>query len=133
MERLLSPKARWTLLSLSCSLFLAACGGAGSSDEAVMASNPQQAASQLEQAFANSPGDVKENAGIASDALRSGDYEKAVVALEAIRAKPDVSLEQGLAIHSSAVMMEARLIQAAAAGDERAKRAYELLKRMKRN
>lgn len=121
--------AAWVM---ALALLLPGCGNPGD-DGPIAATTPQQAASQLEQAFASSAAEVKENAGIASEALRTGEYEKAVVSLEAIRAKPGITLEQGLAIHSSVITMEERLIQAMNAGDERARQAYELLKRMKRN
>jgi hypothetical protein len=38
-----------------------------------------------------------------------------------------------MAIHHSAVAMEAKLVNAMDAGDENAKRAYQLLKELKRN
>jgi hypothetical protein len=114
-------------------LLVTSCGQGGDSSGKITASNPKQAAAQLDQAFANSNTDVKENANTASEALRNGDYEKAVVSLEAVRATPGISLEQGLAIHGSVLTMEDRLIRAMEAGDEKAKRAYELLKHMKRH
>ncbi len=65
--------------------------------------------------------------------MRKGDYEKAIVALQVMRNAKDITLEQGLAIHNSAVAMEVRLINAMDAGDPNAKRAYQLLKELKRN
>jgi hypothetical protein len=95
--------------------------------------NPKQAAAQLDQVFQSAAGQVKQNADTASDAMRKGDYEAAVVSLQVVRDSGAVTMEQGLAIHTSAVAMETQLIRAIEAGDERAKRAYELLKRFKRN
>jgi len=44
-----------------------------------------------------------------------------------------VTFEQGLAVHNSVVAMERQLVNAADAGDENAKRAYKILKELKRN
>ena len=67
--------------------------------------------------------------------MRAGDYEKAVVALQVIRSGSgtNVTFEQGLAVHYSVVAMERKLINAVEAGDENAKRAYKVLKELKRN
>jgi hypothetical protein len=113
-------------------LLMTACGEGGDRSGKINVGSPKQAASQLEQAFVNTAPEVKENAGIASEALRNGDYEKAVISLQAVRATPGITLEQGLAIHGSVLTMEDRLIRAMEAGDENAKRAYALLKQMKR-
>jgi hypothetical protein len=56
-----------------------------------------------------------------------------VVALDVARSSPTLTLEQGLAVHNSLVALEAHLVNAAAAGDEQARRAHELLKQAKRN
>jgi hypothetical protein len=69
----------------------------------------------------------------ASAALREGQYEKAVVALQVTRSTTNLTLEQGLAVHNSLVTLEANLINAAASGDANAQRAYDLLKKSKRN
>ena len=99
----------------------------------VVPRNPQQAASQLEQAFANAPPDTKRNADVASDATRNGDYEKAAATLQVIRSGQNITVEQGIAIHDSAVIMETRIVAAMEAGDEKARRAYALLKALNRN
>jgi hypothetical protein len=69
----------------------------------------------------------------ASSALREGEYEKAVVALQVSRSSPNLTVDQGMAVHNSMVALEANLIQAAANGDANAQRAYDLLKKSKRN
>jgi len=110
--------------------------GCGKSDEATGAAaprNPQEAASQLQTVFAKTAPDIKQTADTASNAMRKGDYEKAVVALQVIRSGTNVTFEQGLAVHNSVVAMERQLINAVDAGDENAKRAYRLLKELKRN
>lgn len=93
---------------------------------------PQQAATQLDQAFESAPSHIKQNAQAASAALKQGDYEKAVLSLQVVRDDPKVTLDQGLAVHNSTVLLESRLLDAMASGDPQAKRAYEALKAMKR-
>ena len=118
------------LLILLTALFL--CGCSGSPDDG-MADNAEQAAAQIEQAFAGTEGFAHEAARAASEAMRQGDFEKAVVSLQTVKASTNITVDQGLAIHSSAVALEAELLAAMAAGDQRAAQAYELLKAMKRD
>jgi hypothetical protein len=101
--------------------------------EAGMARTPEQAASQMEQAFSNADAKTKELATATSEALRKNEYENAVVSLQTIRANEEITPDQRLAIYSSAVTLEARLIGAMQAGDKNAERAYQLLKTLKRN
>lgn len=95
--------------------------------------DPKQAASQLQQAFEGTAQEVRQTVNAASDAMRQGNYEAAVVSLQTIKSREGVTLEQGLAIHHSTVTMEAQLIRAIESGDEQAKRAYQLLKALKRD
>ena len=132
MKKSAIPTVRSSLVLLLAGLALVTYGCGTRDDGKIIATSPKQAASQLDQAFANSTAEVKQNASSASDALRQWDYEKAVVSLQAVRDRPGITLEQGLAIHGSVVTMEERLIRGMEAGDERAKRAYQLLKQMKR-
>jgi hypothetical protein len=107
------------------------CGRSGEESAATL--TPTQAAGQLDEAFAAAPPEVQRTIQAAAEALKEGDAEKAVVALEVARSSPTLTLEQGLAVHDSLVALEANLINAAAAGDAKAQRAYELLKKAKRN
>ncbi|MCX8107453.1 MAG: hypothetical protein N3G20_01470 [Verrucomicrobiae bacterium] len=95
--------------------------------------NPKVAASQLEQAFSSAAPELAEHAKAAAQAMQAGQYERAISSLEVVRGNENLTLEQGIAVHSSIVSMEAKLIQAIQAGDPNAKRAYELLKALKRN
>ena len=114
-------------------VFLQSCGQSDQVTGAAVPRNPQEAASQLQTVFAKAAPDIKQTADTASNAMRKGDYERAVVALQAIRSGTNVTFEQGLAVHNSVVAMERKLVNAADAGDENAKRAYRLLKELKRN
>lgn len=106
------------------------CGGNGQ-DEWAIADTPKAAATQIESAFASAPDAYRNAAKIASDSLSSGDYDKALEALQVIRASENVTLEQGLAVHSSMVALERSLVAAAEAGDQAAEETYTRLKRMK--
>ena len=114
-------------------VFLQGCGKSDPATGAAVPRNPQEAASRLQTVFAKAAPDIKQTADTASNAMRKGDYERAVVALQAIRSGTNVTFEQGLAVHNSVVAMERQLINAADAGDENAKRAYKILKELKRN
>lgn len=124
--------ARISALIAVATLALYGCGKSPEA-EAGLAGTPEQAASQVEQAFAESDAKTKSLATAVSEALRKNDYENAVVSLQTIRANDGITPEQRTAIYGSAVTLEARLISAMQAGDKNAERAYELLKTLKRN
>lgn len=108
--------------------------GCGKSDPDLAAqASPKAAAEQIDTAFATAEPELQQNMSAASSALREGQYEKAVVALEVTRSRTNLTLDQGMAVHNSMVALEANLIQAAANGDANAQRAYELLRKAKRN
>ena len=114
-------------------LLLCGCGKADSKNGALAVRTPKEAASQLERAFEKADPEIKKSVDTASEAIRKGEYEKAVVSLQVIRGSEGISLEQGLAIHSSILTLESKLISDMEAGDQNAKRAYELLKGLKRH
>ena len=94
---------------------------------------PNEAASQLQRAFVSADVEVKNTANVASEALRTANYEKAIDSLQTIKARQNLTFEQGMAIYNSERALEARLIAGINAGDPNAKRAYELLKQRRRN
>jgi hypothetical protein len=128
---------RWgsTAVDLGATLFLllSGCGKSDTQSGTIAVSTPKEAASQLQQAFEKADPEIKQSVDAASVALRNGEYEKAVVSLQVIRSGEGISLDQGLAIHSSIVTLESQLVSAIEAGDPNAKRAYELLKGLKRH
>lgn len=110
--------------------------GCGDKDPEAGTVTPEQAATRLEEAFPEESTTEPVHVGIqsASEALREGNYEKAVVALEVTRQTPTpLTFEQGMAVQSSLITLEHRLIEAIANGDPNAQRAYDLLKKSKRN
>lgn len=117
-------------------LFALATGCSKDSEDPLTSAKPmepKQAASHLQQAFAAAPAELKQTADAASQALQAADYDRAVQTITVIKTRPDLSFEQGLAIHASEVSLEARLIAAMQAGDASAKLAYERLKKSRRN
>lgn len=115
-------------------LGLTACGSkTDDGGAAAQPLQPKQAATQLQQAFVGSTPEVKTTVETASEALRKAEYETAVQSLYAVRARPNLTLEQGIAIHNSMVSLEANLIRGVESGDPNAKRAYETLKKLRRN
>jgi LPS sulfotransferase NodH len=120
-------------LSLALALAVVATGCGGSKDDLPAPTTPKEAAKQIDSAFATAEPELQQNMHTASAALREGQYEKAVVALQVTRSTTNLTLEQGLAVHNSLVTLEANLINAAASGDANAQRAYDLLKKSKRN
>lgn len=112
----------------------AGCGRSGADNEAdtKLPETPKQAASQLEQTFAAAPAETQNAAQSAAQAILAKEYEKAVVSLEVLRKQPAATPDQGIAVHGYMVHLESELVNAMAAGDPKAKAAYELLKNLKR-
>ncbi len=124
-------------LTLVTVLAALAGGCSKSTDSAAIPSatppKPREAASQLHQAFAAAPVEVRQSAQAASEALQTANYEQAIQTLQRLRMRTELTPEQGMAIHSSERSLEAGLIAAMEAGDPKAKQAYELLKKSHRN
>jgi hypothetical protein len=132
--RRVAPGRHFLLVFLVVLSAAAGCGRRSGPDaDLQLPATPAAAAAQVEAVFADAAPEVKETATAASEAVRLGDYEKAVVALQALKQTPQPTLEQGLAVHGYLVALEGELVNASASGDDKAKRAYELLRRLKRN
>jgi hypothetical protein len=118
-----------------CLLLSVAMIGCGDSDAGHIrkSTSVDGAADHLSDAFEGADGDSLKNAGIASAAIKKGQFQKALYAIETIKAKPDVSFDQGVAINDSLINLERELIYRAEDGDPKAIAAYELLKRINRN
>jgi hypothetical protein len=94
---------------------------------------PKEAAELMDQAFASADAQKKAQAAAASQALKNLEYEKAVISLQLLKKEGNLTAEQGVAVHRSMVSLEAKIIDAIDAGNENAKRAYEQLKKARRN
>ena len=122
---------------LSIAALLVLASGCHKSPEAIAPAatppTPKDAASQLQQAFTGASSEIQNTATTVSEAMRTANYEQAVQSLQAIRVRKDLTLEQGTAVYNSEMALEASLIAGVNAGDPNAKRAYELLKKSRRN
>ena len=102
-------------------------------DSSAAPTTPKAAAVQIDQAFVAATPAIKEQVNTAAQALRTADYESAIENLAKVRRSENVTMEQGMAIQRAMATIEVQLMQAAEAGDEKAKRAYELLRQRNRN
>lgn len=133
MNRAEHPRYLVSAFTVAALLFLLAACGRQAGDKPVVATNPKEAATGLEASFQAAPESVRENVRLASEAMRQAQYEQAILSLGAVREQASMTLDQGMAIHGAVVSMESELIAAMQAGDPNAKRAYALLRAMKRN
>jgi len=126
-----------THVCVSVCALLVALSGCGKPAKEITASTtplqPKEAASQIQQAFSGATVELKKNAEVVSESLRTANYEQAIQSLEVIKARQNLTLEQGLAVHNSERALVTKLLAAMEAGDPNAKRAYELLKKNSRN
>lgn len=113
-------------------MVIAGCSQSSKGDLPI-ASTPKAAASQLDQVFTSANAEVKNDAKVASEALRTADYDKAIDSLQALKARQNLTFEQGMAVYNSTVSLEGKLIAAMEAGDPNAKRAYERLKKSRQD
>ncbi|MCL4788541.1 MAG: hypothetical protein KJ070_17400 [Verrucomicrobia bacterium] len=112
----------------------AGCGKSSPNDTpSATPMQPQDAAAQLQTAFTGATPEVRNTAHAASEAMRAADYEKAIQSIQTIKARQTLTYDQGLAVYNSERALEATLIMGMNAGDPNAKRAYELLKKSRRN
>jgi len=118
---------------LATALLVGGCSKSEPDPVLAVPRNPEEAATQVETVFQDAPPQVHEAVTQASEAMRRGDYERAVVSLQVAKNQEAVTLQQGLAIHNSMVAMEKALIRGIEAGDPQAKQAYEILRRLKRD
>jgi len=95
--------------------------------------NPAEAASELDRTFENADPATKNNVAAASQAMKRGEYEKAVVSLQNVRGSGNLTLDQGMAVHRSVFSIESKLISAIESGDENARKAFQLLRQLNRN
>lgn len=108
--------------------------GCGMSEDERLARAPKnisEAASELEQVFADADSATKKNASVATQALRDGKYDKAVVSIMSIRNQDNLSFKQGMILRNSMVTLQQDLISAVEDGDPHAIKAMELLGQVK--
>lgn len=127
------------LIALSLTVLLTACSKDSQSgspaSELITAppKNTSEAAGQLETVFAEAPPLVKANAEDAGQALKTKDYEQAVIIVHALQNQENLTHEQGLAARNTMVTLQKDLIRAMEAGDTNAQKAFERLRELHRN
>ena len=94
---------------------------------------PKEAAAQIQQAFISASPEVEDAANVFSQSLQTANYEEAIQSLQAIKARENLTLQQGTAVYKWEMALEARLIAGIQAGDSNAQRGYDSLKKGKRN
>lgn len=121
------------LCLLVCAATLIGCGK--SEDQASMdklAGNmktPEKAAAAIETTFTKSPEDAQA-AKVAAQAIKTKDYEAAAAALTTLQQAPQArTFDEAQVINQAMRNLQGELIGAAAAGDPKAKKAIEALKR----
>jgi hypothetical protein len=126
-------KPAFLILALAA---LAACGKPKAKEPVQVSAIPQKpekAAAQLQQVFVAAEPEIKTVANVASEALKTADYEAAIHSLQTIKERGGLTVDQGIAVQNSMISLEAKLIAGMQAGDANAKRAYEQLKRSRKN
>ena len=127
---------RW-LECLTLIVVVCAVSGCGKSGDAAPVSDtppkPAQAAQQIQQVFQTANPEIKSQADAISKALQQATYEQAIQTIQTIKARPNLNVEQGMAIYNTERSLESTLLAGVAAGDKNAIRAYELLKKSHRN
>ncbi|HSH16819.1 MAG TPA: hypothetical protein VLD18_12335 [Verrucomicrobiae bacterium] len=109
-------------LSVVCSLLLAAlftvgCGG-GEEAQIPEALSLSEAPNTLEEAFANAAADAKGEAQQAAAALNSGDYGRALMILQQLTARPELTGPQRELATRSLLTAQQETAKAAEAGDQ---------------
>lgn len=128
----LTPRSS-VLFSLLLTASILACGCGSKPEGSLSSANPAEAAAEMDRTFKNADAATKKNADAVSEAMKRGEFEKAVVSLQNVRRSGSLTLDQGVAVHRSVISVESELISAMESGDENARKAYQLLKQMNRN
>jgi hypothetical protein len=109
-------------LSAVCSIaiaafFTAGCGG-GNESQIPEALSLSEAPNTLEEAFANAPADARAEAQQAAAALNSGDYGRALMILQQLTARPELTGPQRELATRSLLTAQQETAKAAEAGDQ---------------
>ena len=113
--------------------FLDGCSKSSDDQSEAVPRSPHEAASQLQKVFETAAPEIKQTVSVVAEAMQKDDYEKAVVSLQIIRSGKNITLDQGLAIHNSELAIRRKILRGMEAGDENAKRAYQILRELKRD
>lgn len=131
MNRLMNFLVRFgtvQTLVLSWAMF-AAVGCGGGKDPEVL--SVEQVPAAVEDAFKNASPEVKESVEGVVAAVKGKDESKALLDLQEIFARPDLSPEQREAANRSMISLNQKLRTAAEQGDQRAAQALEVYRARK--
>ena len=121
---------RWYPVAVLLGLCLSGCGGGGGSGQVTQTVPPAKASVQVEKTFSETADpEIKQDAQIASAALKNNDLEVAFVTLRKLQASPKLTGEQDLAVRSALIGVQAQLAQAVVNGDPQ---ALEIARRLQR-
>ncbi len=106
-------------------LLIATCGAGCSREQeskAPEALGVSEAPASLEEAFAQAPADVKAEAFEASGLIKGGDYSMALVVLQKLCARPELTGDQRTLATRSMLTAQQEVNKAAERGDEESKK-----------
>ncbi len=95
--------------------------------------NSKAAASQIQQAFSSSAPEAKQQSDNLAESLRNQDYEKAFDAMMRLRGQQAQNIQQVIAVENADRRLQADVLAGVERGDPRAIRAWDLLKRTRKN
>ena len=101
-------------------------GGCGEATQPPTAISLDQIPAELGKAFTSAKGETKELSGRAVAAVRSKEYPKAAMALDALARRPDLSKIQSRTIAGTAMTINAALREAESKGDSQAAKTLEV-------
>ena len=88
-----------------------------------------EAAAQLQQTFPSKQSPIAKHVAAATSSLKSKQYEKAYVSLQVLEGYPNLSYEQTLTVRRSIQSMQLDLANALLAGDPKARKLVEKMRR----
>ena len=115
-SRLLSQSLALAVLLLVA--FLA--GGCGESSQPPAAISMDQIPAELGKAFASAQGETKNLSGLAATAVQRKEFSNAVMALETLGQRPDLTKIQSRKVAGAFMTVNAALLEAEAKGDPQA-------------
>lgn len=120
------PTWLWTLL-----LAAIVAAGCGEGNKPPTAISLDQIPVQFGKAFASAKGDSKDLSAQVVNAVQAKDFSKALVVLDALTQRSDLSKIQSRAVGGAAITVTAALREAESKGDRRAAETLEIRRRTK--
>jgi predicted small lipoprotein YifL len=122
----------WLLLFAALLIAFPGCSKKGPSAE--IPKSTKAAASQLEQAFANSSDErAKQQAAALANALEQRNYQQALESMAALRRTTARDFDQVVAVENANRRLQADVLRGVEAGDPNAIRTWQLMKAARRD